>query len=183
MAKRRSAATLPKLARPASIADELASIADEIDRIHESALWSAQGQFEQMKLWRLANLVFGVPAAVLAAVAGGTGLAAQHKATAPAVLALLAAGFGAALTTLNPSRRVTQCQASGNAYMELQAAARQLLTIDLARLDYDAAREELTKLSVRRDEINRAADPPSRFGYWRAKKNISKGGQTYEADR
>lgn len=42
-------------------------IAEEADRIHESALYSAQGQFEQAKLWRMINLLLGVPGAALAA--------------------------------------------------------------------------------------------------------------------
>jgi hypothetical protein len=173
---------MSSLRRPEGLSPEQQAIADEVDRIHESALWSGQGEFEQMKLWRLANVVFGVPAAALAAIAGGTGLAAQQKTAVPAILALIAAAFGAALTTLNPSRRVTQAQAAGNSYMALQTAARQLLTIDLVTLPYDEAREELRQLTVRRDEINRAADPPSRFAYWWAKRNIGEGGQKYEAD-
>ena len=183
MRRKKSQPALPRLTRPNSMSSELNAIADEVDRLHESSAWSAQGQFEQVKIWRMANLVFGLPAAVLAAIAGGTGLAAEQQTNVPAVLALIAAGFGAALTTLNPSRRVTQSQAASNAYLELQTAARQLLTIDLATLAYADAREELTKLSVRRDEINRSADPPSRFAYWRARKNILKGGQTYETDK
>jgi hypothetical protein len=58
---------------PENISDDLKLIAEEADRIHESVLWSSQGQFEQVKLWRAMNMVFGVPAAILAAVSGGTG--------------------------------------------------------------------------------------------------------------
>lgn len=171
-----------RMKSPPGLPEELSSIAAELDRLHESALWSAQIQFEQMKVWRLANLVLGVPAAVLAAVSGGTGLAATSPTRAPAILALIAAGFGAGLTTLNPSRRVTQAQSTGNAYLEVQTAARQLLTIDLYHFNYDESRDALKNLTDRRDEINRAADPPGRFAYRRAKRNIKQGGQSYEAD-
>lgn len=170
--------------RPKALSKSLLPLADEIDRLHESAMWSAQGQFEQMKLWRLANLLFGLPAAVLAAVAGGTGLASESNHIGSAVLALVAAGFGAALTTLNPSRRVTQAQGAANAYLEIQTAARQLLTIDLVHSSFEDARSELANLSDRRDEVNKTADPPSRFAYWRAKRNLTAdGGQNYEADK
>lgn len=54
---------------PPTLPPELQPIAAEADRLHESVLWSAQIQFEQMKLWRSLNLILGVPAAVLAAVA------------------------------------------------------------------------------------------------------------------
>lgn len=174
---------------PAGLPDNLSAIAEEIDRIHESALWSAQGQFEQMKLWRSMNMVLGIPAATLAAVSGGTGLATGGQEftvgvfeLAPPVLALIAAAFGAALTTLNPSRRVSAAQASANAYLELQTAARQLLTVDLKGLDWNKARKRLDQMTVKRDEINQIADPPSRYARWRAKKNIEEGGQHYEVD-
>lgn len=168
---------------PAGLRDELRAVAKELDRLHESVLWSAQGQFEQMKLWRSLNLLLGVPAAVLAAISGGTGLAADHVTKGPAILALIAAAFGAGLTTLNPSRRVTQSQAAANAYLELQTATRQLLAVKLVGMSKDDALEALANLSDRRDEINRTADPPSRYAYWLSKRTITRGGQTYDADK
>lgn len=177
---------LPKLEPlpvPAGLENSLLPLADEINRIHESCLWSAQSQFEQMKLWRSLNLVFGVPAAALAAIAGGTGLA-GNKSQVPGVLALISAGFGAALTTLNPSRRVTQSQASANAYLELQTESRQLLIVKLKTLSLHNAVVELETLTKRRDDTNKTADPPSTYAYWRAKRNITKnGGQTYLTER
>jgi hypothetical protein len=173
---------LPLISVPEGLADELMPIGQELSRLHESVLWSAQGQFEQMKLWRAMNAVFGIPAAVLAAISGGTGLAADKHTATPAVLALVAAGFGAALTTLNPSRRVSQAQAAAGAYLELQTACRQLLLVDLATLAKDDAREQLGTLSARRDEVNRTADPPGLYAHWRARRNIEKGRQHHEVD-
>jgi hypothetical protein len=167
---------------PENLSPELRTIAAEADRIHEAALYSAQGQFEQAKLWRLLNLVLGVPAAALAAVSGGTGLA-GHGGAVPGVLALIAAGFGATLTTVNASRRMTQAQASANAFLQLQTAARQFVTIDLADLSRDDARDALRNLTNSRDELNKTADPPSRYAYWLSQRNIDNGGQDYEADR
>lgn len=167
---------------PPGLRKDLQPVAVEVHRLHEAVKWSAQGQFEQMKLWRALNLLLGAPAAVLAAISGGTGLAADEVSATPAVLALIAAGFGAALTTLNPSRRVTQASAAANAYLELQTAFRQLLTITLPDMTKEEALEALAGLSDRRDEVNRTADPPSRYAYWLSKRNIGSGGQDYEAD-
>lgn len=129
-------------------------------------------------------MFFGVPAAILAAVSGGTGLAAAHTTKVPAVLALISAGFGAALTTLNPSRRVSQAQSAANAYLEIQTDARQFLTVRLCHLDPQEAQEQLSTLTARRDEVNRTADPPSTYAYWRAKRNITKsGGQDMKSIR
>jgi hypothetical protein len=173
---------MSKLKIPADIPKDLMPIASELHRLHESCLLSAQGQFELGKQWRAANLVLGVPAAVLAAIAGGTGLAASGKSVKSSVYALFAAGFGAALTTLNPSRRVALAQASANAYLEIQTSARQCLTIDLKKADYKVSRERLDKLTAKRDEINRTAEPPNFFARWRANRNVENGGQDYEAD-
>jgi hypothetical protein len=167
---------------PEGLPDNLLPIAQEGDRIHESALYSAQNQFEQMKLWRAMNLLLGLPAAVLAAIAGGTGLANAKHSLLAGILALIAAGFGAGITTLNPSRRVTQSQAGANAYLEIQTAARQFLTIDLAAMQPGPARKQLSELTSRRDEINKTADPPGWYARYRAHKVIAEGGQTYGAD-
>ena len=179
---RKDATRAPKKLIPAGLPPELVSTGEEADRLHESALYSGQGQFEQMKLWRTMNLVLGVPAAVLAAVAGGTGLAAKGHTLVPGILALIAAGFGAALTTLNPSRRVTQSQTAANAYLELQTAIRQFLLIDLGTSKVPDARDRLSELTALRDEVNKQADPPGWYARSRANRSILSGGQTYEID-
>ena len=168
---------------PKDLDTELQPIAEELDRLHENVRWSGQGQFEQLKLWRLMNYFLGVPAASLAAVAGGTGLAASRVNHATAVLALLAAGFSAALTTLNPSRRVSQAQSAANSYLDLQTAIRQFLTIDLRTQERSQARELLDKLSERRNEVNATADPPGWYAANRAKRSIEGGRQDNHIDR
>ena len=167
---------------PQDIPPELSAIAQEADRIHESALYSAQGQFEQAKLWRALNMILGVPAAALAAVSGGTALSNPDSTPVAGILALAAAALTATLTTVNASRRMTQAQTSANAYLALQTAARQFLTIDLMKLNYDDARTALKQLTVQRDELNNTADPPSAYARWRAKNTIIGGGQRYDVD-
>jgi hypothetical protein len=181
--KKQPARPSPLIEIPKDLDPKLQAMAEEISRIHENVLWSAQGQFEQMKLWRAMNAVLGVPAAVLAAISGGTGLAARTVTAGPAILALIAAGFGAGLTTLNPSRRVSQSQGSANAYLELQTVARQLLTVDLASLSVEDARGRLTELTARRDEVNKTSDPPGWYAYWRASRNVNRGRQSHEVDQ
>jgi hypothetical protein len=166
---------------PANLPASHLAIAQEADRLHESALWSSQGQFEQAKLWRLINLILGVPAAALAAVSGGTALGGDSTVW-PGVLALGAAALSATLTTVNASRRMTQAQASANAYLQLQTAVRQFLTIDMADMSRDDAREGLRGLTNTRDELNKTSDPPGRMAYGLAKRNIGDGGQTYSTD-
>jgi hypothetical protein len=163
--------------------EETQAIRNELSRIEESAKLSAQAQFEQAKYWRAVNLILGVPAGVLAAVAGATALASTTGRVAAGVIALVAAGLSAITTTLNSAQRIEQGQAAGNLYLALQSDARIARETDLPRQSFDEARAALAELRVRQDEINQSSALPARYAYWRAKKNIERGGQHYEIDR
>ena len=91
---------------------ELSPIGDEARRVEESAMYSAQGQFERAKFWRGLNLSLGVGAAVLAAVSGVVGLASDKTRIFSGVLALIAAGIVSVLTTVNADRRHSQAAAA-----------------------------------------------------------------------
>lgn len=173
----------PQPAEDESEQQRRAEIASELQRLEESARSSAQNQFEQAKQWRGINLLLGVPASVLAAVSGATALASTAGRFWAGVMALAAAAFGAVLTTVNASHRTSQASSAANAYLEIQTAARQARLIDLPHLPRDEARAELAELTARRDEQNKTAEPPNRFAYRRAKKNLQAGGQDYEVDR
>jgi hypothetical protein len=161
----------------------MAAIADELLRIEEGAEHSSQSQFEQAKLWRGTNLALGVPAAVLAAVAGATALVSTAGRVAAGIIALFAAGLGAVMTTLNAARRAEQAHVSANAYLALRNDARRLRTIDLQSLSSEDARHELAELTGREAEINGGAAIPSRLAYRLGQKNIRRGGTSYRADQ
>jgi hypothetical protein len=159
------------------------AISTELARIEEGAEYSSNSQFEQAKLWRGTNLVLGVPAAVLAAVAGATALASTTGRVAAGILALCAAGLGAVMTTLNAARRAEQAHVAGNAYLGLRNDARRLRTIDLPAQPVDEARQALEELTGRETEINNGAPIPSRLAFRLGKRNIARGGTTYRVDQ
>jgi hypothetical protein len=159
------------------------AIADELQRIEEGAEYSSNSQFEQAKLWRGTNLALGVPAAVLAAVAGGTALASTAGRVVAGILALCAAGLGAVMTTLNAARRAEQAHVAGNAYLGLRNDARRLRTIDLPGQAIDEARQTLEELTGREMEINNGAPIPARLAFWLGRRNIARGGTTYHVDQ
>lgn len=177
-------------ALPADLPKDLFPIGAEAQRIHESAMYSSQGQFEQAKIWRGVNLWLGIPAAVLAALAGSAVLSSgdwsilgMGGSTLGGLLALASAALTAILTTMNASHRHTQSQASGNAFLQLQTAARQFAAIDILTLPYEDARDTLESLTNSRDELNKTADAPGHVAYFKAKKNIERSqGQTYAID-
>ncbi|MCX4985936.1 SLATT domain-containing protein [Streptomyces sp. NBC_00572] len=154
----------------------------EFRRLEESAMWSAQCQFEEGKRWRATHWALGLPATLLAAIAGTTALVESTGATAAGILALLSAGLGAILTTVNAPQRASQAVAAANVYLSIQTAARQHREIDLPAWTTVEAREALAALTTRRDEQNAGADPPSRRAYRKAHANLSAGGQTYTVD-
>jgi hypothetical protein len=157
-------------------------LAEEFSRLEESAMYSAQNQFEQAKQWRGINLILGLPASVLAAVSGATALASTAGRVWAGLLALGAAAFGAVLTTVNASHRTNQASSAANAYLEIQTAARQARLLDLPVADIEDVRATLAEITARRDEQNKTAEPPNRWARRRAQKNIATGGQTYEVD-
>jgi Mrp family chromosome partitioning ATPase len=120
---------------------------------------------------------------VLAAIAGATGLASVSNRITAAYLALAAAGLGALVTALNTDRRTTQAHSAANAYLEVQTAARQLREVDLENIEYEEARTKLHELTARRDEINKQADIPAFYAYWKGKRNIKKNRQKYGQDK
>lgn len=155
----------------------------EAKRVEEAAKWSGQGQFEQAKIWRGSNLVLGVPASGLAAVAGAAGLATAAGRYVAAVMALVSSAFGAVMTSLNLARRIEQAQTAANAYLALQQDARVFYQVDLDEFEsYEEARAGLAELVARQQEINKSAPIPSKRAYKKAGENIEGGGQTYEVD-
>lgn len=172
---------MPETAQPTD-ADRREAIADELERLEESAKYSAQSQFEQAKRWRVINLWLGVPASGLAAIAGATALVTAAGRVIAGLVALTSAVLGAILTTINASHRMNQAAAAANAYLEIQTAARQAREIDLPSWTMEEARSALAELTARRDEQNKTAEPPSQRAYLRGKANIEGGGQTYGVD-
>lgn len=185
--KSRKTITLPK-----DLSEDLKAIGVETLRIHESAEIGAQSQFEQSKIWRVLNYWLGVPAAVTATLAGsvilsGKGewnLAGVSSTVIGGLLTLVSAALSATLTTVNASRRMTQAQSAGNAYLQLQTDARQLATIDITKLAYDEARHELTSITNSRNELNKTADIPGKRAYKRANSRLNtEKGQDYAVDQ
>jgi hypothetical protein len=157
-------------------------LADELARIEESADYSAQGQFEQFKSWRRCFYWLGGTAAALAGAAGATGVARIADGIVAGALALVAAGLGALVTTLDPAGHGARASESGNAYLALRNDARRVLHLDLPHADLDASRQKLEKLAKRNDELNAAAEPPSPRAYRRANRNIERGRTTAAVD-
>jgi hypothetical protein len=156
---------------------------EEAQRVHESAMLSAQNQFEYSKTWRRVDRWLGGAAAIFAAVSAAGGLSEVLSAKWAGLVALVAAGLGAVATSLGAPKAKDRAHSSANALLALQQDSRIFLNIDLDVLTEDEAREQLRTLVARQQELNATAEIPSGRVWKKAKKNVAEGQQIYEVDK
>ena len=161
---------------------QLKEIVEELKRQEEDATYASQSQFEMSKFWRWWHWLLGIPTAVLAAIAGFTGLASVAGRVPAAILALIAAVLGGILTTVEPNKRLKQCQAAGAAYNEVRVTARQTRRVELPSLSIEEALTQLHDLTEQKLQVDRIAEPPNSYAFWRARKNIERGRLAHEVD-
>lgn len=120
----------------------------------------ATRQYRQAVLWRQWNLALGLVAGALVAAAGASALFTH---TTAAIIGMVATFATGALATLNAGHRKSQAHAAGCAYQEVEDAARRLLTYELSYIDLAEAIRRTNQLETQRLQINRFAEPPTRF--------------------
>lgn len=157
-------------------------IVEELQRQEEDATYASQSQFEMSKFWRWWHWLLGIPAAVLAAIAGFTGLASVAGRVPAAILALIAAVLGGILTTVEPNKKVRQGQSAGAAYNEVRVAARQARLVDLPSLSLEDARSHLHELTEQKLQVDRVAEPPNKYAFWKARRNVEGGRLAHAVD-
>ncbi|MGO2061401.1 MAG: SLATT domain-containing protein [Microbacteriaceae bacterium] len=159
------------------------AIHTEVSRIHESAIYSAQGQLEAAKLWRGLHWTLGALTAAMSTLAAVMTFAGNAQ-IASGVLAVLAAIAAAVMTGARPDRLAERAQSSGNDYTSLRNDARRLRDIQAPVDDLPQIRNELLKLAERASDLDHAADPIPRLAYLLAKRNIERDkGQQFEVDQ
>lgn len=154
----------------------------EASRVHESAMYTSQTQFEYSKTWRRVDRWIGGTAAALASLSAAGGLSEVLSARWAGLIALLAALTGAIATTLGAPKAKDRAHSTANALLALQQDARIFVNIDLDTMDLDDAREHLKSLVARQQELNATAEIPSGRAWRKGKANVARGGQTYQAD-
>lgn len=158
------------------------AIQTEVARIHESAIFSAQGQFEAAKAWRALHWTLGVLTAALSTLAAVLTFATDAQVMS-GVLAVVAAIAAAVLTSSRPDKLAERAVARGNDYTALRNDARRLLHVKVPNDEMGALREVLEGLAGRASDLDHTSDPIPRFAYNKAKRNIERdGGQQFEVD-
>lgn len=158
------------------------AIQAEVARILESAVFSAQGQFEAAKLWRALHWTLGVLAAALSTLAAVLTFVTDAQVTS-GTLAVVAASAAAVLTSCRPDKLAERAVVRGNDYTTLRNDARRLLHVQVPNDDICVLREALDELAVRASDLDHSSDLIPRFAYNKAKRNIERdGGQQFEVD-
>lgn len=157
-------------------------ILKEAERIQESSMYSAQTQFEYSKTWRTVDRWVGGFASLIAVISGVSGIAEITSAQVAGIIALIAAGAGAVSISLGAPKTKARAHASANAYLALQQDTRVFIDIDINRMSEEQAREELSNLIGRHQELNVNSEIPSKRAWKKSRKNIDAGAQKYEVD-
>lgn len=159
-----------------------AAIHAEVARVHESAVFSAQGQFEAAKAWRTLHWTLGVLTVGLSTLAAVLTFATDAQ-VASGILAVVAAIAAALLTSSRPDKLAERAVARGNDYTTLRNDARRVLHVQVPSDEISVLREALDGLAERASDLDHTSDPIPRFAYNKAKRNIDRdGGQQFEVD-
>lgn len=158
-------------------------IVKECARIEEDAEHSFKSHYNAADFWSNINLLLGLPAALLGAIAGGASAADGSQATVTAT-AFLSTALVTCLTFLKPGEKSDAHKSAGNLYQILRNKTRLFREIDFDESLSDAdAKKKLILLVDRRDELNSTMPTIPRKSYEKAKKDIDEGRAKYSVDK
>lgn len=159
--------------RSSETTELLQKMVQEIQRIEEDCTYSCKGHFNAAEDWKRWNLILGLPAAVVTAIAGATAF--SDQAFWAGILASIGTALTATLTFLKPSDHASTHKSYGDQFLSLRNAARIFREIELVSTteqDIQALKKRLLELSVKKDELNQTAPVIPRKAYELARKDI-----------
>jgi len=150
-------------------------------RIEEDALHSMKGHYNAAESQNKLHLTLGLPAAICAAIAGGTALG-EHEALTSS-LAFLTAILAGAMTFLKPSEKAAQHKSAASRYHSLRNNLRRFYEIDIATNDnFELLKDKLDKFAETLNELNEVCPPIPRPAYEKTKKDINSGHANYHVN-
>ena len=158
-------------------------ISNECARIEEDSEHSFKGHYNAAEFWGHINLLLGLPAALLGAVAGGTSATDGSQAIVTGT-AFLATALITCVTFLKPSEKSDSHKNAGNLYQSLRNQTRLFRELELVEtLPDEEAKKRLVALASRRDELNASMPYIPRKAYEKAKQDIDDGRAEYKVDK
>lgn len=153
----------------------------ECRRIEEDAEHSSKGHYNAGDRWGRYHLFLGLPAAIVAAIAGAAAF--KDCPELAGSLALVSTALTTVLTFLKPSERAEIHKSVGSQYHALRNQTRIFREIELSGgLDAETAKERLLELARIRDELNTASPGIPRRDYEKGKQDIDIGRSRYQVD-
>lgn len=157
-------------------------IENECRRIEEDAEHSFKAHYNAAEFWSSANLMLGLPAAVLGVMAGGAS-ATDGSQAAVTGTAFLASALVTCLTFLKPSEKSDSHKNAGNFYQSLRNRARLFRELELNSItSIDDVKQKFMQIVERRDDLNSTMPAIPRAAYEKAKKDIDMGRSKYLVD-
>ncbi|MEK0157853.1 SLATT domain-containing protein [Pseudoalteromonas piscicida] len=158
-------------------------ISNECARIEEDSEHSFKSHYNAAEFWGNINLLLGLPAALLGAVAGGTSATDGSQAMVTGT-AFLATALITCVTFLKPSEKSDSHKNAGNLYQSLRNQTRLFRELELVeKLPDEEAKKRLVALANRRDELNASMPSVPRKAYEKAKQDIDDGRSEYKVDK
>ncbi|NVJ62407.1 MAG: SLATT domain-containing protein [Gammaproteobacteria bacterium] len=155
----------------------------ECKRIEEDTEYSFKAHYNASVFWSRVNLALGLPAALLAAFAGGSS-AADGAQAAITGTAFLSTAFVTCMTFLKPSQKSDSHKNAGNLYQALRNQARIFREIEISdNMSEIEAKKTFKELAKRRDELNSIMPTIPRKAYEKAKNDIDSGRSVYLIDK
>lgn len=161
---------------------KIAALCREAERLEEDATYSSKSHFNAEDTWVRRNYWLGVPATVLAAVAGATLI--KNYPDAASVCALVASLLTGLMTFLKPNERATMHRAAAGQFLALRNEARFFREIELQQTErLEQLPERLKALSAIRNELNQKSLSIPRRAFVAARKGIEEGEATHKVDK
>lgn len=135
------------------------ALARELERLKAEARHAAEAHGKSAKRWRAYQVVGGSVAALLATSAGLTGISETVHPTLVGLKALAAAGIGAAMTAMEPSRRSEEARTAHSRYLSLHHRAHRVKHLDLPHTPPTDIRKVVEELAEIHDELAVSAPP------------------------
>ena len=159
-------------------------IRKEASRIEEDSLYSSKGHFYAGQRWSNLHLWIGVPAAILAAIAGASALSEfQSHSLVAGILSIVVAALTAIATFVNPNERATTHKNAGNKYNSLRNRSRIFYTIEMSsENNLDKLAERLKSLDGQRNKLNEESPQIPKWAFKKGRKGIEDGEANYKID-
>jgi len=158
-------------------------IIKEAKRIEEDSLYSSKGHFYAAQFWTNLHLWIGVPATIMAAIAGASALSQfdNHQIIA-GVLAILVAALSAVSTFINPNEKAAIHHGAGNRYNSLKNRVRIFSEVDVEMESDESLLAKFRTLSAQRDELNEKSPQIPKWAFRKAREGIEDGEAQYNVD-